>query len=449
MIVQQVHAMAVVVSACWRAPAARIPLLLVAAGLLAGHPQGQQFGPQQTFTALADAARAVFAADLDGDGDQDVVSASADDDKIAWYENTDGLGKFGPQRVISTAAGFAIAVFAADLDGDGDRDVLSASFDDGKLAWYANADGLGNFGPEQVLTLSADGLLSVVAADLDGDGDQDVLAASAYDDEIEWYENTDGLGAFGPQQLVSTAADGPETVFAADLDGDGDQDVLSASGLDDTIAWYENTDGQGTFGPLQVITTATDGARSVFAADLDGDGDRDVISAADIDGEIAWFENTDGLGSFGPQQVITNATLFAWAVFAADLDGDGDQDVLSASVHDDKVAWYENLDGLGSFGAQQVITTAAESAVSVFAADLDGDGDQDVLSASFGDDEVAWHANLDGQGTFGPQQFLAASARGAQSVFAADLDGDGDQDCLLYTSPSPRDQRGSRMPSSA
>ena len=90
---------------------------------------------------------------------------------------------------------------------------------------------------------------------------------------------------------------------------------------------------------------------------------------------------------------------FGWSVsvFATDLDGDGDQDVLSASDVDDKIAWYENLGG-GAFGPQQVITTSADGAYSVFATDLDGDGDADVLSASYFDSKIAWYENL-GSGT--------------------------------------------------
>ena len=68
----------------------------------------------------------MYAADLDGDGDLDVLSASSDDDKIAWYEN-DGTGQFGPQQVITTQADGANSVYAGDFDGDGDLDVLSAS----------------------------------------------------------------------------------------------------------------------------------------------------------------------------------------------------------------------------------------------------------------------------------------------------------------------------------
>ena len=116
--------------------------------------------------------------------------------------------------------------------------MLSASQDDDKIAWYAN-DGTGGFGPQQVISTLADGAMDVFATDLDGDGDQDVLSASLSDARIAWYMN-DGTGAFGPQQVISTQAAGAMSVFATDLDGDGDQDVLSASFLDDKIAWYEN-----------------------------------------------------------------------------------------------------------------------------------------------------------------------------------------------------------------
>mgnify|MGYP000740037756 CR=1 FL=1 len=65
-------------------------------------------------------------------------------------------------------------------------------------------------------------------------------------------------------------------IFATDLDADGDADVLSASQADDKIAWYENLGG-GSFGPQQVITTDADGALSVYATDLDGDGDAFLV----------------------------------------------------------------------------------------------------------------------------------------------------------------------------
>ncbi len=437
------------------------------------------FGPQQVITTLANNANSVSSADLDGDGDMDVLSASVSDGKVAWYENTNGLGSFGPQQVIDILSG-ARSIVATDVDADGDPDVLCAAYDG--IAWYENRDGLGNFGPQQVIaisTLHADAVFAVdldgdgdedvlsashsldriawqendplglddfgpaqpvsiqpayagdaIAADLDGDGDQDVLSTGYFPHEIAWYENLYGSGLFGPRIVVATLANAANSLFAADLNGDGDVDVLSACAGEDKIAWYENTNGLGAFGPQQVISTAADGANRVFVADLDGDGDADVLSASWSDDKIAWYENTNGLGTFGPQQVISTAADGANFVFAADLDGDGDQDVLSASGYDDKVAWYENTNGLGSFGPQNLISTAADGAGSVAAADVDGDGDADVLSASPNDDKIAWYENTNGLGSFGPQRVISTAVDGANSLCAADLDGDGDTDVL-------------------
>ncbi|MDE0904118.1 MAG: VCBS repeat-containing protein, partial [Planctomycetota bacterium] len=160
----------------------------------------------------------------------------------------------------------------------------------------------------------------VYATDLDGDGDADVLSASVHDDKIAWYENLGG-GAFGSQQVITTVANYSNSVYATDLDGDGDADVLSASRLDDKIAWYENLGG-GDFGydlnnlnaNQQVITTATDTATSVYATDLDGDGDADVLSASKNDDKIAWYENQISQG--GPNLFCNPANTHSGGGFA-------------------------------------------------------------------------------------------------------------------------------------
>jgi len=114
-----------------------------------------------------------------------VLSASRFDNKIAWYEN-DGNENFTP-HIISIIALGAISVYAVDVDGDEDIDVLSATFDGGKIAWYEN-DGNENFTPHTITT-DADEPFSVYAVDVDGDGDIDVLSASEGDNKIAWYEN--------------------------------------------------------------------------------------------------------------------------------------------------------------------------------------------------------------------------------------------------------------------
>ena len=138
---------------------------------------------------------------------------------------------------------------------------------------------------------------------------------------------------------ITTGADGTTSVYAADVDGDGDMDVLSASSFDDKIAWYEN-DGNENF-TLHTITTDAVGASSVYAKDVDDDEDMDVLSASQIDDKIAWYEN-DGNENFTPHTITTIADAPS-LVYPKDVDGDGDIDVLSASSGDNKITWYENM----------------------------------------------------------------------------------------------------------
>jgi len=141
---------------------------------------------------------------------------------------------------------------------------------------------------------------------------------------------------------ITTDANGAESVYAIDVDGDGDMDVLSASSTDAKIAWYEN-DGNENFSAHTITNVGT--AKSVYAVDVDGDGDIDVLSASGLGDRIAWYEN-DGNENFTPHTITTNADI-AWSVYAIDVDGDGDIDVLSASWRDHKLAWYENTSVVG------------------------------------------------------------------------------------------------------
>ena len=76
------------------------------------------------------------------------------------------------------------------------------------------------------------------------------------------------------------------------MDYDGDMDVMSASNVDDTVAWYENTAGDGSVWTEHVITTAADNAWSVFATNIDNVGYLDVLSASKNDNKVAWYDIT-------------------------------------------------------------------------------------------------------------------------------------------------------------
>ena len=214
-----------------------------------------------------------------------------------------------------------------------------------KSVYATDIDGAGSFTFQQEITNQLRSATSLYAADLDGDGDIDLLTGTKRNqpNALSWFENTDGAGTFGSEQVFARPMDNRSPfVFVADLNGDGNLDVLSSTDRFGRVEWYENS-GMDTFGPPIVIFSEDTHVVGVHAADLDGDGDLDVISALHGNQQaIAWFENIDGAGVFSAAQMITSKTASAWSVHAADLDGDGDIDVLSTSSNDNSIWWCEN-----------------------------------------------------------------------------------------------------------
>jgi surface protein len=338
-------------------------------------------------------AQSVYAADMDGDGDMDIISASYNDDTIAWYENNGAADPSFTADDIATSANGARSVFAADMDGDGDMDIVSASTIDNTIAWYENNGAADPSFTAADIATNADGAYSVFAADMDGDGDMDIVSASSDDHTIAWYENNGAADPSWTKAVIATNADGATSVYAADMDGDGDMDIVSASYNDNTIAWYENNGATDPSFTAADIATSADGANSVFAADMDGDGDMDILSASQNDDTIAWYENNGAADpSWSPSDIATDKDV-ARSVFAADIDGDGDMDIISASYNDDTIAWYENNGATDPSFTAADIATSADGANSVFAADMDGDGDMDIVSANIADNTIAWYEN--------------------------------------------------------
>lgn len=341
----------------------------------------------------------VAVGDLDGDGDLDLASTAPTANRVSWHENDGTPGGGWLTNAVSTTALGASSVVVADLDGDGDLDLVTAQSEDEAVMWYENSGGaVPVFTPNVIVNalnedLSADGARSVVVADLDGDDDLDVASASANDDTIAWYEN-DGAAdpTFTPSD-VATSADGASSVAADDLDGDGDLDLASASANDGTVAWYENTAGDGSAWTAREVATSADGAQSVAIGDLDGDGDLDLASASEADDTIAWYENADGDASAWTARDIVTDADGAEAVTLADLDGDLDLDLVSASTSDDTVAWYENDGAVTPGFTSRTIATTADGAAGVAIDDIDVDGHRDVVAASRGDTKITWHEN--------------------------------------------------------
>lgn len=355
------------------------------------------FAPESIISNRADSAQSVFAIDIDGDGDIDVLSASSNDNKLAWYEN-DSNQNF-TEQIISTTVEEVDFVFADDVDGDGEIDIFSAFSESNqdRIAWYEN-DGNQNFS-ERIIFAGDDDRFrgpSIVVTDIDSDNDPDVLSTSSGDNQVTWHQN-DGTGNFTELNLFTTTESSEEVssvLFAADIDSDSDTDVLSVITViddflfyDNRIVWLEN-DGNYNLSEQTISNIFDDFVSSFLATDLDADNDIDILTNPSFvfDG-ITWYDN-DGNQNFGERTIFT--TISPNSILATDLDEDGDTDVLSHSF--DAIAIYEN-DGNVNF-TESILATNTRGITSIFTVDLDEDGDKDILSSSAQDDKIVWYENL-------------------------------------------------------
>lgn len=378
-----------------------------------------------------------FASDIDGDGDLDLVGSAEFINEISWWENLDGLGNFGYAQNISTSSGYSELIKGADLDGDGDTDILSKLIQDGELVWFKNLDGVGNFGEKIVLGDPNTTYNYIFPQDLDNDGDIDILLSSGSDGEIIWLENLNGLGNFSDEKVIWDATISITWLETADIDNDGDQDIVYYYPALDQIVWLENLDGQGNFDNENIIGENILTFDPIIISDLDNDGDQDILYSVFLNDKIVWLKNEDGQGNFSEELIVNDNNDDKKGIAIIDYDGDGDQDILCALSQLDRIGYYENLDGSDDFGPRVFAGSGTiDFALYTKSADLDGDGYQDIIGAT--NDVIGFHKNLNGSGSFGSLQHISFNPSSFKSITTGDLDGDGDQD-IIASSPVSRD----------
>jgi hypothetical protein len=318
-------------------------------------PSGLDPSPRQH---LAVFGRSPITADLDGDGDGDILLETPQGRRVLLNDGQGGLVHLA--GVLSTPAGMAVSALA-DLDGDGDLDLVGGeSTNPGRLPWIAWNDGRGRMAWEFPFACGSPcGWILrqqslVVPLDADGDGRTDLYFADVGPAPGSNGEDRLGLNTGGPQWTSLPGASGTwgsKCARAGDLDGDGDPDLafglVAAAGTyvyGSTPGGVSLNLGGGLFSPA-VGLPAAHAAQDLELADVDSDGDLDIVIAAQGDpafgtstDRCVWFPNA-GNGSFLPERSVAPGH---WQVEAGDMDGDGDPDLLLGDE------WWLN-DGTGGF----------------------------------------------------------------------------------------------------
>lgn len=373
-------------------------------------------------------------ADFNGDNKLDIVDIDANVAAVKWYKNM-GNGVFTTQQLILNTNQRTRDVQIIDVNNDGFKDILLNIVGDNKVIWFKNTLGNGVFSSENNVTYDPFGATAVDYGDVDGDGDKDLISASYIDGVIAWYENTDSLGSFNePQKIIDKTYKTADNGLLGDIDNDGDLDIVNSESYQNngdfsSIVWYENSNGLGLFTTKRTVVSNTESIQKLKLADIDNDNDLDIICGSWAN-KISYYRN-NGNGTFAAQVIFSLPPMTGYItdLVVADVDNDNDVDVIYSSLSDE-IVWYEN-NGQGNFLIKHVITAMATNTRSIYAADLNGDNYIDLAFCDRSDNTVGYFKNL-GLGVFSAPIIIPVPNLLRPSITAAqDIDNDGDQDLIF------------------
>jgi len=333
--------------------------------------------------------------DFDGDGDPDVVIGNVNFGTLSLFRNDGGGGLSAP--VHFPAGTSIVALFAEDWDGDGDLDLAFADEDffEKSIAMALN-DGKGDFrfGERAKLFAVADHphlhLRGLIGADLDRDGLPDAALACEssqfVSDAFGLVAFNSGEGSFGEVSRFSIGPiglSGPGNLIFGDFTGDGLEDLAFGNRTTE-LALFEAIPN-GSIRSVSSALTLPQAPACLLSGDLDSNGEEDLVMTTGLGGQ-AWVVFFDsGAGSTRAEQVATGAARPGTPALV-DFDGDGDLDlavtesILFPNLGKPSVFLAEN-DGAGNFTSGLKLEFGEFPGIPEWmgAADLDGDGDQDLL----------------------------------------------------------------------
>ena len=324
-----------------------------------------------------------------------------------------------------TEAGFGNpGLYAADFNGDGLKDIVATVKNQAAIKWWLNN---GNDLVQWTeFTVANEPGLYVYAEDINGDNHIDILATLT-NGQVAYWQNSGENPPEWEKITIATGFTSPHGIIACDIDNDDDNDIIATSAGLGKICWWEQDD---TSWVEHEITAGFPATQSVYAVDIDNDDDIDVIGASSDADEISVWYNQGGTPiSWEQQTIVSNFNLAHW-VYACDIDDDGHIDILGAAFLSNEVAWWKNSGETPISWTKYTIEAGIAGVVTAHAEDLDNDGDMDVMATAWTADDVIWWENNGEDPIIWTKYTLDDFYNGAWPIYACDLDNDQDIDII-------------------
>lgn len=253
-----------------------------------------------------------------------------------------------------------------------------------------------------------------------------VLAIPSFDDDkIIFLE--DDFKRINFQEHLAAGFAKPAGIFAADLNSDGFKDILSASSASSGVFWFQNDGEEQTSWQAREIDGSLTNALYVYAGFINNDTLCDVVAASWQENTICWYENLGGTTLSWTRHDVSTNFNGAHEVMLFDVDKNGTMDILGAAAESHEISIWYNSGGASPSWTKEVIDQNASGARSIAAEDIDGDGDIDLASASLESHEMTWYRN-DGESWM--EITIDDTYALSHKVFLTDMDNDGDVDIL-------------------